>query len=416
MAPVGAASAVRGSPFFAPCTVTVSKPKPGLVLPEQLDHRSFLRDYWQKRPLLMRAALPVDSFRLSAEELAGLACEEEFESRLIIEQADGAWSLRHGPFAADDFTTLPDSRWTLLVQDVDKYLPQVADLIDTFDFIPGWRIDDIMISYATDRGGVGPHADAYDVFLMQAQGRRRWRISDRTYTDADHVPGLEQRILSHFETTQEWVLDAGDVLYLPPGVAHWGTAEGDCMTYSLGFRAPSQIELASDWFQHLLSLGSERRLEDPEDLGDAGRTELTAGVFERAADLVDGLPAAGSRPFRLWLGCYLTEPKPQFQILPPERPWRAGDLEAWLARGAGLHRHPHARTAWARLSDDEVALFYQGEVLVQHAGPLVAARQIAEQRQLGAGDCIQLIAAEPGARDLLLQLINEGVLEPRETD
>mgnify|MGYP001813891421 CR=1 FL=1 len=385
--------------------------RPTLKLPADIDQETFLRDYWQKRPLLMRAALPVDSFSLAPDELAGLACEPEFESRLIIEQADGPWIVRHGPFGEDDFAGLPESRWTLLVQVVDKYLPEVARLMDSFHFVPSWRIDDIMVSYATDQGGVGPHTDAYDVFLMQAQGRRRWRISEKQYTDADLIPGLEQRILSRFETDADWVLEPGDVLYLPPGIAHWGTAEGDCMTYSLGFRAPSQLELVADWFQHLVSLGDDRRLSDPQNLSSDSLAELTSGVYEQAEQLLDTLPNTGSRDFQLWLGCYLTEPKAQFQILPPEHPWSAKELTDSLARDGGLSRHPFARLAWASLSEDEVVLFCQGESLLQPASVRAAVQQIAERRQFGAGEIAELLTAAPAVSELLLWLINQGVLE-----
>lgn len=382
-----------------------------LSLPPTVDRETFLRDYWQKRPLLMRAALPVESFGLAADELAGLACEPELESRLIIEHADGSWTLRHGPFGEGDFASLPESHWTLLVQDVDKYLPEVASLIDRFGFIPGWRIDDIMISYATDQGGVGPHTDAYDVFLMQAEGRRRWRVSEKRYTDDDLIPGLEQRILSHFETDDEWVLEPGDVLYLPPGVAHWGTAEGECMTYSLGFRAPSQVELASDWFQHLVSLSDDRRLADPDDLCSDSLAELTPGVRDNAQQLLGILPNMQSREFQLWLGRHLTEPKAQFQVLPPERPWRMNDLTESLVRGDGIARHPFARLAWAGLPENEVVLFYQGESLPQPGNLHDAVRLIAEKRRIDSGEISELLNKTPGAGALLLRLINEGVLE-----
>ena len=392
----------------------MSSARPTLMLPADIDQETFLRDYWQKRPLLMRAALPVDSFSLAPEELAGLACEPEFESRLIIEQADGSWTLRHGPFREDEFTQLPDSRWTLLVQDVDKYLPDVARLLDSFHFVPNWRIDDIMVSYAADQGGVGPHTDAYDVFLMQAQGRRRWRISDSLCTDDDMIPGLEQRILSCFEASDEWVLEPGDVLYLPPGVAHWGTAEGDCMTYSLGFRAPSQLELASDWFQHLVALSDDQRLSDPRNLSSDSLAELTSGVYNQAEQLLGALPTTRSRDFQLWLGRYLTEPKAQFQILPPEHQWCMDDLTDSLARGGGLSRHPFARLAWASLSEDEVVLFYQGESLLQPASARHAVKQIAERRQFGGGEIAELQPAAPAVGELLLRLINEGILEDQE--
>ncbi|MGB5251154.1 MAG: cupin domain-containing protein [Sedimenticolaceae bacterium] len=382
-----------------------------LRLPRGLDGETFLRDYWQKQPLLMRAALPSQSFTLTPEELAGLACEPELESRLVIEGEGGRWEVRHGPFGEADFTALPESHWTLLVQDVDKYITDMVSLIEAFEVVPDWRIDDIMISYATDQGGVGPHSDAYDVFLMQASGRRRWRISDRHYAESDILPGIDQRILARFHTAQEWVLEPGDVLYLPPGVAHWGTAEGPCMTYSLGFRAPSQQELASDWFQHLVSLSGETRLDDPDDLRADSRAQLTAGVFRRAAQLLNELPDTHSEDFRRWLGRYLTEPKAQFEIPPRDPAWQRADLADCLRQGQTLRRHPFAHIAWTVLNDAQVVLFMQGEDLTLSSLLLPMVRQIAERRLLEAEEIAPVIAATPEAGTLLLRVVNDGIFE-----
>ena len=363
----------------------------------------------------MRAAMPVDCFSLGADELAGLACEPEFESRLIVERGDRDWQIRHGPFDEADFSGLPESNWTLLVQDVDKFLPEVARLIDSFDFVPTWRVDDLMITYARDQGGVGPHTDDYDVFMKQTEGRRRWRISEKHYTDADLLPDLEQRILAHFETEQEWVLEPGDVLYLPPGVGHWGIAEGECMTYSLGFRTPNQQELAADWYQHLVSLCGVRRLRDPDDLPGHGPSQLTEGVHTLAANLLSTLPDTRSDDFRIWLGRYLTEPKPQFQIMPPARQWTNADLADWIARGGHLGRHPFARLAWQRLSETELVLFYQGEdlrlpVILKDAVSLMAARRQIDNHAIAA-----MLKTTPEFCDLLLRLLNQGIIEPTET-
>jgi len=392
----------------------MSTPMPPLKLPAGIDRAIFLRDYWQQQPLLMRQALPSGSFPLTPDELAGLACEPELESRLIIERSGAAYQLRHGPFAEADFAALPDAHWTLLVQDVDKYIPGVARLIDAFDFIPLWRIDDIMISYAADQGGVGPHTDAYDVFLMQALGRRRWRLSYRHYTDDDLVPGLEQRILSRFDTDAEWILEPGDVLYLPPGIAHWGIAEGACMTYSLGFRSPSQQEVAADWFQHLVGLSDSRRLDDPHDLTADSLAELTPGLQDNAARLLGALPPAGSREFRIWLGGYLTEAKPQFQILPPDETWDDAALQEWLAGGRGLSRHPFARLAWMRITEQELVLCCQGHCRLLPGRLQHTARLVAEHRILAASELAALTATDPAARGLILDLLNEGVLEPED--
>lgn len=203
----------------------------------------FLDLHWQKRPLLVRDALPTLVPPVSAEELAGLALEAEVESRLVLQQ-DSTWQLLRGPFEDDRFATLPETHWTLLVQDLDQHLPAVSDWFELLDFLPSYRLDDIMASFAPAGGSVGPHYDQYDVFLLQVTGHRRWQLStrfDRQQVRAD----TELCILSHFEPEQEWVLGPGDMLYLPPHVAHFGVALDDCITFSLGCRAPSVAEIVS---------------------------------------------------------------------------------------------------------------------------------------------------------------------------
>ncbi|MCB1923445.1 MAG: cupin domain-containing protein [Gammaproteobacteria bacterium] len=382
-----------------------------LTLPAAIDRARFLRDYWQKKPLLMRGALPAHVFSLQPDELAGLACETEIESRLIVQQSPQRWLVRHGPFDDADFSALPEREWTLLVQDVDKFVPDVARVIEAFDFMPSWRIDDIMISFAADGGGVGPHTDAYDVFLMQGHGRRRWRLSYRDYSDNDLIPGLEQRILAHFDTDEDWLLEPGDVLYLPPGIAHWGTADGDCMTYSLGFRAPSRRELAADWFQHLVSLADDTRLDDPRDLDVDDRARIGGAALSAAQQLLDPLLTADAGAFADWFGCYVTEPKPQFQVLPPDETWTQPDLERWIASDRDLVRHPAARLAWQE-SADGLTLFVQGEARRLSCELRDAVRILAQTRRLSPALLQQLATMAEGASQLIVDLLNEGVLEP----
>ncbi|MCB1723919.1 MAG: cupin domain-containing protein [Gammaproteobacteria bacterium] len=386
-----------------------------LQLPAGIDRSAFLRDIWQKRPLLMRAALRPALFALEPDELAGLACDDEVESRLIVSRAPQEWTVRHGPFEDADFAGLPERDWTLLVQDVDKFVPAVARIIESFDFVPSWRVDDIMISYAADGGGVGPHTDAYDVFLMQGRGRRRWRLSHGAYGDDDLVPGLEQRILSRFDTNEDFVLEPGDVLYLPPGVAHWGTADGECMTYSLGFRAPSQHELAADWYQHVVSLAGQTRLDDPEAPCPEDPALVTDAAQAKARSLLASLPDPDSPAFARWFGCYLTEPKPQFQIAPPDAVWQAADLAAWIGGTKDLVRHPAARLAWSDRGDG-VSLFVQGE---EHRLPAMlraTVRLLAQTRRLSIDVLTRLIAAGEPACQLLLNLLNQGIFEPDPED
>ena len=218
---------------------------------------NFLAEYWQRKPLLIRQALPDFSSPIEADELAGLALEEDIESRLIVEsKASPYWTLQCGPFAEDSFQSLPPSHWTLLVQAVDQWVPEVHELLGHFDFLPQWRVDDIMLSYAADQGSVGPHFDQYDVFLLQADGQRRWRLGQHCDANTPLLKGPALSIINDFEQSEEWLLEPGDMLYVPPGLAHWGVAEGECMTYSVGFRAPRASELLGDLATELLSKSS----------------------------------------------------------------------------------------------------------------------------------------------------------------
>lgn len=203
----------------------------------------FLSRYWQKQPLLMRQAA-TGLAHPDPELLAGLTLEEQVESRLVTGSGQGPWNLQHGPFTEQDFQVLPRENWTLLVQSVDHFLTEVSLLLDHFDFLPGWRLEDIMISYAARGGSVGPHFDRYDVFLVQAHGRRRWQIGPRCDHDTPLQPNDQLRLLAEMPVEEEHVLEPGDVLYLPPGIAHWGIAEdSDCVTWSVGFRAPSPTDV-----------------------------------------------------------------------------------------------------------------------------------------------------------------------------
>lgn len=202
-----------------------------------LTPQSFMAECWQKKPLLVRGAFPDFEDLLTPDELAGLAMEEGVRSRLVTETGGKKpWRLETGPFTDERLRKLPRSRWSLLVQGVNEHLESAALLLDEFRFIPGWRLDDLMVSFAPDEGGVGPHVDSYDVFLLQGLGRRRWQIAESF--DPRLTPGLDLKILQRFEAEQEWILEPGDMLYLPPGVAHNGVALEPCMTYSIGFRAP----------------------------------------------------------------------------------------------------------------------------------------------------------------------------------
>src|SRR5690606_10284937 len=226
----------------------------------------FLRDYWQKRPLLVRNAFPGFESPLSPEDLAGLACEELALSRIVMHDRErDRWQLRTGPFPEELFPTLPHHDWTLLVQDVDKWDADVAALLPQFGFLPRWRIDDVMVSFAAPGGSVGAHVDQYDVFLLQAQGHRRWQIDAGDNPPLAFRDDVELKLLREFHPTHDWVLGPGDMLYLPPGVPHHGVAEDACLTFSVGMRAPSAAELLGDYVDTLAAEADEAlRYRDPD--------------------------------------------------------------------------------------------------------------------------------------------------------
>lgn len=208
------------------------------------DRSEFIQQFWQKKPCLIRQAIPDLQSPISPEELAGLACEEEVHSRLIIENdADKPWELSYGPFSDEIFLALPKTHYSLLVSECEKWIPELADLVNQFRFIPDWRIDDLMVSYAPAGGSVGPHSDEYDVFLLQAEGSRKWQYSSSRVDRPALIPDLDLAIMRDFHYDQETILFPGDMLYLPPGIAHHGVAVDACLTFSIGFRAPAAIEV-----------------------------------------------------------------------------------------------------------------------------------------------------------------------------
>ena len=366
----------------------------------------FLRDYWQKRPLLIRNAFPDFQPPLQPDDLGGLACEEGALSRLIIhDQARERWSVKSGPLEEADFAGTPEGNWTLLVQDVDKWDADVAQLLEHFRFLPSWRIDDVMVSYAEPGGGVGAHVDQYDVFLLQGLGQRHWAISTDPAAPKDFRPDVELKQLAHFEPTHEWLLEPGDMLYLPPGVPHDGVAfGGPCMTFSIGMRAPSQAELIGDLADYLAErLDEAQRYTDPDLAPARAAAEIDEAVLER---LRAALPFAGALDedsLRDWFGRFITRYRNAQTPAAPARPMTLPALRKRLEDGATLLRHPWARLAWSRGRRGAV-LFANG-----HAwpAPVELARRLCAERTLA-------IAGVPGdgALALLLALVNDGYLVP----
>jgi 50S ribosomal protein L16 3-hydroxylase len=345
-----------------------------------LSPRTFLRRYWQKRPLLVRSAFSPFHDPVTPARLRTLAGQDDVESRLVRERGGARpWEVERGPLPASRLRQLGPSHWTLLVQNMDEHVPAVAALLEHFDFLPRWRVDDVMVSLAAPLGSVGPHVDTYDVFLLQGGGRRRWRIAERF--DPACRAGLDLRVLRGFRAEQEWVLEPGDMLYLPPGVAHHGVALEECLTYSIGLRAPSEVDLVAGFLQRLVRSVDQSRLYADPDLVPAGEpgeisARATARMCTAVARAAKVLPAA----FVRFAGDHLTERRTQRE----ERP-RAVDAAAVslaLRSGATLIRDLRSRVAFAR-EGEGVLLFADGrhwrlEGALARAAPALTRRRRVE--------------------------------------
>jgi len=323
-----------------------------------LTHQQFLDEYWQQKPLLIRQAFTAIIPPFTVEELAGLCCDSEEAGRLILEKGNKPWQVIHSPLEEQHFLDLPDNHWTLLVNDLERYYPEHRKLLDYFRFIPDWRIDDLMISYAADGGSVGPHVDQYDVFLIQASGKRHWMLD--TKADQNHqIPNVELALLADFNTQQEWTLEAGDMLYLPPNLAHYGVAQGDnCMTYSVGFRAPSQQELVESWLAMLSDKQKmTARYQDVGRLAQQQRGKIEPDDIKALKAHLHRAIEDNDELFTEWLGRYLTDPK---VIDSDEYQPTDEDIESDLDDGMTYLRNTSIRLAWIEHTD-HISLFINGE-------------------------------------------------------
>jgi 50S ribosomal protein L16 3-hydroxylase len=345
----------------------------GVLGPEQ-----FLRTYWQRKPLLARAAMPDITGMFATSELIALACRDDVESRLVM-RTSGRWQVRTGPFRRRVLTSLPKRGWTLLVQGVDAHLSAARALMPRFGFIPYARQDDLMVSLAPVGGGVGPHFDSYDVFLLQAQGRRRWRLS--TQSDLRLVDSAPLKILRRFVPTREISVEPGDLLYLPPRYAHDGVAESDCITCSIGFRAPSRQEICYEFLQWLQDeIHLEGRYADRDLATQRHPAQISSAMIERVESMIGALQWRRSDVAR-FLGQYLTEPKPQMWFTRPSQPLS-------LARFTQQVRRSGIKLALkTRMLFDNRSIFINGERVdaPAHARPILMA--LADTRELMPWPC-----------------------------
>ena len=373
---------------------------------EDFDRAAFLARVWQRKPFLIRQAWRAWGNLLEPDELAGLACADNVEARLVLRNGR-RWSVEHGPFAAQRFAKLPARHWTLLVQAVDQHRPEVAALRDAFRFLPDWRSDDVMVSYAVDGGGVGAHFDQYDVFLLQGLGQRRWQVGPRCDSDTTLLPHDELRLLRDFEVEHDWLLDAGDMLYLPPRYAHRGVAVGDeCMTYSIGFRAPSRAELLGHWADAAIDgLNEDDRYTDGRLSAAAKPGEIDDATLGRLRGMVESA-LADRAVFSDWFGRYVTARKYPEPTGGPARATNSTRLVARLARGACLVRHASSRYAYMRRGRG-LNLYVDGGSLACKGAAARLAERLCNERgcRLGASDL-----RAKAALDLAVELFNRGVL------
>ena len=366
---------------------------------------AFLRDYWQKKPLLIRQAFPDYQAPLSPEDLAGIACEEGVLARLVKhDRKKDHYSIETGPFKESIFPKLGKKDWTLLVQDMDKWDGDVRQLIAAFDFLPRWRVDDVMISFATPGGSVGPHIDQYDVFLLQAQGQRRWEIDNNPSADKTFRKNTELKLLETFNASITWTLQSGDMLYLPPGVPHHGEALDACMTFSLGMRAPSHAELLNDWADGLFERVSEDVRYSDKDLTAAKDSgEIDAATCERVLAIFKQNVPDSNAAAALFFGRFVTTYRNSMEIsAPPKTPKPEKVLEQ-LSKGALLEPHPFARWAWCK-AGREAILFVQG---YSFSTTHIVASSLARAVTMNAKAFAEIPLSERG---LIFELIERGYL------
>lgn len=399
----------------------------GDITPER-----FLTEYWQKKPLLIRQAFPDFSTPIDPDTLAGLACEAQVESRLVLEQGDAEadqgkpWALREGPFTEATFNQLPEKNWTLLVQAVDHYVPEVRDILNAFRFVPSWRLDDVMISYAPEGGSVGPHIDYYDVFLLQASGTRRWQLGEHCDQTTPIRQDTRLRILESFEPQEDengrlmdWVLEPGDLLYLPPQLAHYGRSTSeDCTTWSVGFRALSAEEIlcgASDFIAEKLT--EDQRYADPDLKLQANPGEITPEAKARLKALM--LAALDNdQALSEWFGRAMTQTKYPDQLIEPETPWQTSDWQEALASGEQLIVTEGSRFAFERYPDGHGSLYVDGNAYPFNADLMPLIETLCAQFVFDTASITPTFAINE-ANTLITTLLNQGslsLIDPNDQD
>lgn len=389
---------------------------------DTVDKTTFLNEYWQKKPLVFRKAIPCFNNPITPDDLAGLALEDEFQSRIVRETPEEhpRWHVQYGPFTAKDFKSLPKTHWTLLVQGVDKLIPSVSQLLQHFIFIPTWRIDDIMISYAVEQGSVGPHYDNYDVFLYQAQGTRRWQLTTQGCHPENYLQDTDLRIMQQFDTEQEFILEPGDMLYLPPHVAHHGVSLSEhCMTYSFGYRSYQGLELWNSLSEFLEENGETLPYYRDPNWNQCNNTAaIPAQAIAHAKQLLLETLEDEQR-LRQWFGSFVTRlDYPTEQLLPiPRSTPEMLSLEKFVRKLRGeikaLLREATCRFAYYDNNlnqPDSCQLYINGQLWNTHGVTPDLIHKIANQCVLAQTDFISFLDHQAN-QEFLHALWQQGWLE-----
>jgi len=367
--------------------------------------KEFMDEYWQKKPLLIRQAFPDFKSPITPEELAGLACEEEVNSRIVMEKdGDYPWFPMFGPMSDEIYASMPKTHWSLIVNDLEKYIPELSWIIDRFRFIPEWRLDDLMISYAADEGSVGPHIDLYDVFILQGQGKRRWQINSQPVAEDNQVKETPLRIQKYFETEEEWIVEPGDMLYLPPSISHYGVSLGESLSYSIGFRATSHADIVNEFIGYITqNLSTDLTYQDPDQTIQEHSNEIKQDALDRVSEIFKQYLRPDHPELQRWFGCFVSDTKADVLTEPEQEINSIKELKKLTETGV-LSRHPASRYAFSE-NPENTLLFVDGQDYEVNLG---FAKALCKQRQIDLNEIISV--ANKDELLFIVELYNQGKL------
>jgi len=370
-----------------------------------LSPEDFLKNYWQKKPLVIRQAFPNFQCPISAEELAGLSCEDDVNARIVIEKDDEhPWQPTFGPMDDDTYSNLPKSHWTLVLNDLEKVVPELAWLPDLFRFIPDWRLDDLMCSYAADQGSVGPHFDLYDVFIIQGTGKRRWQISTAEVSETNQVANTPLRIQAEFNAEQEWILEPGDMIYIPPNVSHHGVSLGESISFSVGYRAVSHADLLNDFIAHITqNLPAKLTYQDADLTLQKHSSEITEAAIQRVKNIFREYLTPEHKELDRWFGKFMSDPKSEYTQVPEEVFDSVDELITEIENGVILNLHPASRFAFINHKEN-ASLFIDGN---EYTVTNTFAESLCENREI-TEKFVQ--SSSSNEKQLILDLYNTGSL------